>query len=409
MKRIIAAMLVLCILFFSAAQLRAEALASVFEHSESYRAGSYYQNLISVSLTGNRRDDIAAIALSQVGYHEGKSAGDISGDSSGKQNYTEYGVNFGLQGDAWCTVFVWWCARQAGVNESVITKTEWAKSMLQPFESLPLSRCGSIAVGDIAFIDMSNADGIEDHVGIVVGVTDDEIITVEGNCSNAVRQQSYSRSTGIRSDGAGTLLYIGSPDYEGGGSPYRSYETVFVSAPGTGTYSAPGGTKTGTLGDGEYMLLASDPSGEWFQIVAANGIDSVFIHADDAALTLKNLPPITGYDAWSTFDPNAYYTVPSESVDAPLQTDPPVAATSTTVTTSTTAPTSAPTEPSAVQPDKDTSESADNGYTSSFGSDWVQYAAYALLGVLAVAFVVILFSLMGRKNESEDDNYDNYM
>ena len=157
------------------------------------------------------------------------------------------------------------------------------------------------------------------------------------------------------------------------------------------------------------MLLTSDPSGEWFQIVAANGIDSVFIHADDAALTLKNLPPITGYDAWSTFDPNAYYTVPSESVDAPLQTDPPVAATSTTVTTSTTAPTSAPTEPSAVQPDKDTSESADNGYTSSFGSDWVQYAAYALLGVLAVAFVVILFSLIGKKCESENDNYDNYM
>ncbi len=403
MKRIIASALVLCVLFLSAASMPAYALASVFEHSDSYRASEYYDRLLSVNLTGNRGEDIAAVALSQVGYHEGKSAGDLGGGSSGKSNYTEYGANFGLPSDAWCAVFVWWCARQAGVEESILRKTEWAKAYLQPFESLPLSLCNDISVGDIAFIDMSYGDGIEDHVGIIVGVSENEIVTVEGNCSNGVRKQTYSRSSGLRSDNAGTLLYVGSPDYSGLNTPYVTYETVFVSSPGAATRSTINGSKSGTLDDGEYMLLTTSPDGKWFQLVAPNGIDSLYIPTDNASVSVKNLPPITGYDAWSGFEAVTTQTVPSETVPVPVQTDPSV---------TTTAPTTAPTVPSDTAPSTapteiDIQDESDNGYTSSFGSDWVEYAAYVLLGVLAVAFVVILASLMGRKGQSEDD-FDDY-
>ncbi len=404
MKRIIASLLAMCVLFCSASGLRAEALASVFEHSESYRGSEYYDRLIAVDLTGNYGEDIAAVALSQVGYHEGKSAGDLNGTSSGKANYTEYGANFGLPDDAWCAVFLWWCARQAGINESIIRKTEWAKASLQPFDCLPLAQCASISVGDIAFIDMSGGDGIEDHVGIVVGVSENEIITVEGNCSNAVRKQTYSRSTGLRSDSAGTLLYIGTPDYNGINSPQCTYETVFVSCPNTEAYTGINGEKMGTLGDGEYMLLAADPSGNWFQIVASNGIDSVFISAESAALSVKNLPPITGYDAWSTFDPITAETEPTGDIVAPMQTDPSVTTTTTTTTEPPTAPTAEPTKPTETV---EVSEQTDNGYTSSFGNGWIEYAAYALLGVFAVAFLVIMASLMGRKDPSNEEDSDN--
>ncbi len=405
MKRLAASALALCILFCCTAGLQVSALASVFEHSDTYRASEYYNRLVSVSLTGNYGDDIASIALSQVGYHEGKSLGDISGASSGKGNYTEYGVNFGLPDDAWCMVFVWWCARQAGVNESIVRKTEWAKASLQPFNSLPLSQCRNISAGDIAFIDMSHGDGIEDHAGIVVGVSENEIITVEGNSSNGVRKQTYSRSTGKRSDGAGTLLFIGSPDYYGSNTPYCTYETVFVSSPGAETRETLGGKKTGSLSEGEYMLLTSDPSGAWLQIAAPNGIDSLFIPASGASLTVKNLPPITGFDAWSTFEPAVSQSTTQPSVIAPQQTDPTVTTSSTAVTTvTTTVSTTASTVPTM----ENVGEHTDNGYTSSFGSDWVRYAAYALLGVLAIAFVVILASLMGRKGSDDEDNYYNY-
>ncbi len=402
MKRITASLLALCILFLSAAQIRADALASVFEHSDSYRASEFYSDLLAVNLTGDYRTDIVSVALSQVGYHEGKSAGDLSGSSSGKANFTEYGYNFGLPGDSWCAAFVWWCARQVGVNESIIRKTEWAKISLQSFESRPLSQCGNIRVGDIAFFDMSGGDGIEDHVGIIVGVTANEIVTVEGNTSNAVRKQIYSRSTGMREDGAGKLLYIGSPDYHGKNTNSVNYETVFVSSPGAAFRPTVNGSKSGTLDDGEYMLLSADNSGQWLQIVAPNGIDSVFISAKNASLSVKDLPPITGYDAWSTYEASVSTTVPTDTVTAPVQTDPSV-----TTTAPTSAPTSASTEPTQASTTHSTipsvSDDPGNGYTSSFGTEWIEYAAYGLLGVLAIAFIVILASLMGRKDSPPDD------
>ncbi len=399
MKRVTALTLLFCILFCLTAQMHPEASASVFEHSESYRSSEYYQRLLSTALSGKSGADIAAVALSQVGYHEGRSAGDLDGTSSGKANFTEYGANFGLSDDAWCSIFVWWCARQAGVNESIIRKTEWAKTSLQPFACLPLSQCGNISVGDIAFIDMSGGDGIEDHMGIVVAVSENEITTVEGNSSNAVRRQVYSRTTGLRSDSAGTLLYIGSPDYGGVNSPVCTYETIFVHSPNADAYSAIGGEKIGTLGDGEYMLLATDSTGSWLQLVAANGTDSVFISADNADLSAKNLPPITGYDAWSTFEPHTTAAVSDSNIAIPIQTDPSVTTTAPTSATSSTAPSATQSSvSSAITPTE-----SDNGYTASFGNDWIEYAAYGLLGLLTLGFIVVMASLMGKKESSADD------
>ncbi len=401
MKRITAFLLTLCILFTLLPNIRAGAAVSVFEHSDTYRKSKYYENLLNVEFTDDIGANVAAVALSQVGYHEGKSSGDLSGSSSGKGNHTEYGVNFGLPGDPWCAVFVWWCARQAGVEESIYRKTEWAKMDLQPFDCVPLSRCDSILPGDIVFVDSSHGDGIEEHVGIVTKATDKEITVVEGNSSNAVRKRTYSRSSGLRDDKSATLTYVGRPDYYGYNSSVASYETVFVSSPDAVTYSGIGGVKNGRLKDGEYMLLSVHSSGDWLQIVAPNGIDSLFIPAENAEFSVKNLPPITGYDAWSTFEPQNFTTTVTT---VPTQTDPPV--TTTTVTTTVPVPVTEPTStaPSSVEISGD----PDNGYTSSFGNDWITYAAYGLLGILAIAFVIILISLMGGGRKNDDDGYDGY-
>ena len=60
--------------------------------------------------TGNMRADIIGVALTQVGYYEGKN------------NDTKYGVWYGRNNLGWCGMFVAWCADQAGIPKSIIPK-----------------------------------------------------------------------------------------------------------------------------------------------------------------------------------------------------------------------------------------------------------------------------------------------
>ena len=60
--------------------------------------------------------DIVDVALGQIGYRE-------QGN-----NRTKYGEWFGMNGAAWCHMFVSWCANQAGVPASVVPKTAFTDS-----------------------------------------------------------------------------------------------------------------------------------------------------------------------------------------------------------------------------------------------------------------------------------------
>lgn len=62
-------------------------------------------------LTGNQLEDFLNIALSQVGYKEEG------------ENETVYGAYFGHPDSPWCAWFISWCARQAGIDTSVIPST----------------------------------------------------------------------------------------------------------------------------------------------------------------------------------------------------------------------------------------------------------------------------------------------
>ena len=336
MKKRISLILCLSMLFFFVPQYPVRAAVSVFEHSDGYMQSSYYSRLNEVELTGDYRRDIVEVARSQIGYHEGSNSADISGSSQGNKNYTEYGRNFGLEGDSWCAVFVWWCARQAGVQESIIHKTEWAKSHLQPFSSLPFDRA-AVQPGDIAFVDTS-ANGREGHVGIVAEVSDTEIKVIEGNTSNAVMMHTYSRATGKRLTGSGNvrILRIGSPDYGGPNVSYATYNTITVYAPGVQAYSSVGGRKTEVLDNRERMLLSRDLSDEWVQIVASDGLGSCYIKSSGAVFNVRNLPPITGYNAWGEMYTAAAMTASTAPPTTAAPTTPAATTVLTAVTTTTT-------------------------------------------------------------------------
>ena len=56
----------------------------------------------------SQRDNMLKIAESQLGYRETA------------ENHTKYGKWYGMDGQPWCAMFVSWCARRAGVPQSVI-------------------------------------------------------------------------------------------------------------------------------------------------------------------------------------------------------------------------------------------------------------------------------------------------
>ena len=116
--------------------------------------------------TGDQRSDIVGVALTQLGYREGKN------------NYTKYGVWYGSANMAWCGAFISWCANQAGIPTSIIRKNGFAS--LSGFGVTDTFRASSGRVprpGDL----FMHTDG--SHVGIVYYVEGNYFYTLEGNAS----------------------------------------------------------------------------------------------------------------------------------------------------------------------------------------------------------------------------------
>ena len=118
-------------------------------------------------------NEILRIAEKEIGQTEKPS----------NSNKTKYGKWFGLDGVAWCGIFVSWCYDQAGFPLPKIgflkgyagcqTAVAYFKKMNQTTKT-PVE-------GDIVFYDW-NADGRFDHTGMFVKwVNDKEFEAIEGN------------------------------------------------------------------------------------------------------------------------------------------------------------------------------------------------------------------------------------
>ncbi|MBR0135647.1 MAG: CHAP domain-containing protein, partial [Clostridia bacterium] len=179
---------------FMLIMLPAGGLTMTYTPSSSYASGQYYTRLRAVQLTGNQRQDLVNVALSQLGYHEGNSASQLGGNStSGEYDYTEYGYWYGkivlgrdsgLWG-AWCAMFVSWCSRQAGISKNIISNACYAHagSSTYYFNNLTFRERGTYTPvpGDLVFFDWPNQEGEWNHVGIVYVVTSSFVYTIEGN------------------------------------------------------------------------------------------------------------------------------------------------------------------------------------------------------------------------------------
>lgn len=137
--------------------------------------------------TGTRRgnEEVAAIALSQVGQ------------VGGYPYWSWYGFSSRVE---WCACFVSWCYAQVGLSEPRFSGcTSGGMAWFQSHGQWGDRNYADIAPGDAIFFNWSGSDtGGADHVGIVVGVDESRVYTVEGNSGNdACNYKSYPRGSSV--------------------------------------------------------------------------------------------------------------------------------------------------------------------------------------------------------------------
>ncbi len=218
-KNTLAAFIAAVVVISTVPSVNAAASNIEYSASKSYKNGKYYSNLMKVKLTGDQVADIVNVAKSQVGYHESSSSSELSGNSSGSGNCTEYGRWYGDQG-YWCNKFVSWCAYVAGVPTSIFPKLASATSSYQSFPSYG-AKCFSFSgkktlePGDVIFCCTCGCGrGCIDHVGLVTDVDSDYIYSVEGNLSDKVRTVKYPASSGYCSSMRERINYVARPQYQ---------------------------------------------------------------------------------------------------------------------------------------------------------------------------------------------------
>ena len=163
-----------------------------------------------IELSGNLREDVLAIAKTQLGYTESEKNYVVT-ETGLKQGYSRYGQWYGDPYGDWCAMFASFCIHYAGVRELPLESscTAWIRD-LKAMDLFCSPDSYEPQPGDLIFYDWE-ADGLSDHVGLVSEIKTDTdsaktiLVALEGNAANQVRYVSYDL-TDSRIAGFGLML-----------------------------------------------------------------------------------------------------------------------------------------------------------------------------------------------------------
>lgn len=146
--------------------------------------------------TGDQRQDLLAVALTQLGYTEGES------------NDTKYGTWYGMPFQAWCATFITWCARQAEISTDILGRSALASPKRGYFD-IPYYDGAKYTPqpGDLFFYKNFS------HVGIVYYTEGEYFYCIEGNANP---EHSVDGFWVIINKRKISDYYFGVPAYEGG-------------------------------------------------------------------------------------------------------------------------------------------------------------------------------------------------
>jgi len=110
-------------------------------------------------------------------------------ESPAGSNRTKYGKWFGLDGYAWCMMFVQWCFAQAGAQKLLPKKTASCGDLMRAAKAAGQWVTKNFRSGDVVIYDFpGGAD--TDHTGIIESVTASGVVAIEGNTSQAGSQSN---------------------------------------------------------------------------------------------------------------------------------------------------------------------------------------------------------------------------
>lgn len=177
------------------------------EHTHSPACGSdpsadletaeiWEQTFAAVTLTGKWREDLIAIAETQLGYAESTKNYLVEDDGVSLKGYTRYGAWYGDPYGDWDAMFASFCLHYAGIADFPLSGDTgaWVAALGERF-----APAGTYepSPGELVFFDR-DGDGTADHVGILVGITDSPeaaagtFTTIEGDVADAVQTVTYS-------------------------------------------------------------------------------------------------------------------------------------------------------------------------------------------------------------------------
>jgi cell wall-associated NlpC family hydrolase len=129
-------------------------------------------------------DSLIGIAKKEIGYKEGVN------------NATKYGAAFGMDHVSWCSIFVWWCFKQAGLDAKIIktagceTLEAWAVSHKM---TVPVA---SAKPGDLLLYDFTKS-GRAEHIEIATSAVDKGMIHAIGGNTSDPASGSQSNGDGV--------------------------------------------------------------------------------------------------------------------------------------------------------------------------------------------------------------------
>ena len=149
------------------------------------------------------KDKVIEIARLELGVTE---------DPAGS-NRTKYGAAYGLDGQPWCVMFLWWVFREAGERmaffgggktASCSTLLMWYQNMEQ---TVPVSE---VQVGDIVLL---NFNGKSDIINLPTGLPY-SVWTIEGNTSPSDGSQSNGGMVCLKSRYPSQIVAVCRPQYQ---------------------------------------------------------------------------------------------------------------------------------------------------------------------------------------------------
>ena len=142
------------------------------------------------TLQPRTRESVLQIAAWQIGVVE----------TPAGSNRVKYGEAFGMNGQPWCMMFVWWVFREAGFN---LYKTGSCTTLASRYRAAGQWVTSGYKPGDIVMFDFSGKKKKTEHVGILESIdADGNLITIEGNTG-----------TGNDANGGAVMRRVRSPKY----------------------------------------------------------------------------------------------------------------------------------------------------------------------------------------------------